>query len=219
MILQLQPAIEDTLRTVSPTRPPAIVQQLVLAAIQRVIAPWHRQREIEQAIKLATKELPLDLRQYSDRFPDLYPPTEWEARAMSTAREAVSHLAGSVSLAEIHAAAVAAGRQVASEYVAEQARAREERRQAAIKACLVSQGVAEVGRHLRELQSRDEILDKDLARQVEIEKLVRATLEQRLTGSESSWDALRMAREVVNEEVRTSRRSASMMSKRSSFMV
>ena len=130
-MLEVQPAIEDTLRTLSPTRPPAIVQQLVLAGIQRVIAPWQRQREIEQAIKQATKELPWDVRQYSDMFPDLFPPTEWEARALSAAREAVSHLAGNVSLAEIHAAAVAAGRQVASEYVAEQARVREEKQCAA----------------------------------------------------------------------------------------
>ena len=61
--------------------------------------------------------------------------------------------------------------------------------------------VQTAGSHLRALHSRDEIFDEDLDRQAEIEKLVRTTLEQRLTGSESLLDAQHMAREVVNEEV------------------
>jgi hypothetical protein len=77
-VLQIQPAIEEALRTVSPTTPPAIVQQLVLAAIQQVIAPRKREQEIEKAIKLATKELPIQVRNFSH----ISPPTEWEARPM-----------------------------------------------------------------------------------------------------------------------------------------
>ena len=122
----------------------------------------------------------------------------------ATAREAVSQLGSNVSLAEIQAAAAGAGRKVASEYAAEQASAREEQqrqRRVSSKAFLVSLGVAEVGSHLRALHSRDEIFDEDLARQVEIETLVRTKLEQRLTGSESFLDAQSMARKLVDEEV------------------
>jgi excisionase family DNA binding protein len=199
-VLQIQPAIEESLKTVSPTRPTAIVQQLVLAAIQRIVGPWRRQQEIEKAIKRATQELPLQVRNFSD----IFPPTNWEARATAAARDAVSRLVDNVSLVEIQAAAVAAGRKVASEYTAEQDRAREEQQRqgrASSKAFLVSLGVAEIGSHLRSLHLRDEIFDEDLARQVEIETSVRAALEQRLTGSESLLDAQRMARNLVDEEV------------------
>jgi excisionase family DNA binding protein len=199
-VLQVRPAIEEALRTVSPTRPRTITEQLVLAAIQRAVEPWKRQQEVEKAIKQATEELPFEIRTLSDWLP----PTDWERRAMALALEAVPRLSANASLGEVRAVAIAAGRQVASEYAAGQARAREEQqrsRQASSKSFLVSMGVAEVGSHLKALHMRDEIFDEDLERKNELETLVRAALEERLTGSESFLDAQRLAREVVNDEV------------------
>lgn len=139
----------------------AIVEQLVLATMQRVIEPWKRQQEIEKAIKQATQELPFEVRTLSDWFP----PTAWETRAMAAARQAIAQLAPNVSLTELRAVAVNAGRQIASEYVSEQAReqarVREQKMRrinASNKTFLVSMGIAEVSSYYGSCINRKRLL-------------------------------------------------------------
>jgi excisionase family DNA binding protein len=203
-VLRVQHSVEEALRTAGPARPRTIVEHLVLVAVEKAIEPWKRQLEIEKAIKQATQELPFEVRTFSDWFP----PTAWEARATAAARQAITQLAPNVSLSELRAVAVNAGRQIASEYLSEQAReqarVREEQtrqRNASNKPFLVSMGVAEVSSYLQKLHFADEIFDEDLERKNELEQAVRIALEERFTGRESLMDAQRVAREIVDHEL------------------
>jgi len=209
--LRIPQAVEEALSNIEPTRPRAIIESLVTAAVEGLLAPWRRQQEIEKAIKDARKELPIGMQTLSDFFP----PNEWEAKAMSAARDAIGELSPDASLEEIRSAAMHAGAQAAREYEAQQARIRaeQERQQAQIraeqerqrrasnKAFLVSRGVAEVEPYLARLHLDDDIFDEDLARKSELEVAVRRALEERLTGAELLTDAVRIAREVVDAEV------------------
>jgi hypothetical protein len=107
-VLQVQPAIEQALQGVGPTRPRAIVEQVVLGSIQRAIEPWARQQEIENAVRQATQELPNKVRTLGVFFP----PTEWEGRAIAAARQDIAQLVPNASFAELRAVAVNAGKRL-----------------------------------------------------------------------------------------------------------
>jgi hypothetical protein len=120
--LDVRQAVEDVLSNLTQSQPQNVVQRLVSAAVEKCLKPWRRQEEIELAVQGACKELPVSGR----RLSDLFPPDEWEVRAMEAAGEAIIRLPADASLAEIRRTAAQAGKQVAMEYEAERARARAE---------------------------------------------------------------------------------------------
>ena len=200
VVSDVREAVEGALSTIEASRSQSIVQHLVAGAIETGLKPWRRQQEIEKSIQHARKELPWQVQTLSDWSP----PNEWEVRAMSAARDAIAKLVLGAPLGEVRAAAIQAGRRVAMEYEAEQDRIRAEQqrqRLASNKSYLISLGVAEVGSYLKKLHSDDEIFDEDLDRKAEIERTVRSVLEGRLTGGELFLEALRIAREAVDEEL------------------
>jgi hypothetical protein len=204
VVLDVQQAIEEVLGSATPSDPQSLLQRLVLAAVERSLGPWKRQQEIERIVQEARKQLPFNLQTYSDWFP----PTEWEFRAMSAARDAIARIVLGAPLTEVRAAAVQAGKQVAMEYEEEQAeeqarvRAEQERqRLQSMKSLLVSVGVAHTGRYLSKLHTNNEIWDEDLERKSDLENRVREALEERLKGTEGFEGAERIAHEVVDHEL------------------
>lgn len=202
--LCVQQAVEEALSSLTPTRPRAIIEHAVAGAIERGLAPWKRLQEVELVIKQAREQLPFAVR----HFGDWLPPSEWEARAMSAARQAIAKLAPDASLAEVRSVAMQAGMQVAKECETvqrqqqlQQQQERELQRRASNKLFLVSLGVAEVGPYLRKLHSNDDIFDEDLVRKDELEQIVRSALEKRLTGGELLQDSVRITREVLDSEL------------------
>jgi hypothetical protein len=198
--LDVQESVEEALAKLTPEQPQSVVQRLVLAAMDRGLAPWNRRKEIENAVQLARKEVPLVVRTLSEYFP----PTQWEIRAMQSAREAIAELPADASYEELRAAAVRAGKQIATEYEGEQARARaegERQQRERSKKFRVDIGVDHVSVYLTKLHSAGELWDEDLSRKPELEAAVRKVLGEKLTGDESFDDTQRLAREVIDAEL------------------
>ena len=196
-LLDVRAAVEEALANLTPDQPETVVRPIALAAVLKALKPWKHQKEIQQAIQEARKELPALAQGF-------FEPSEWELRAMQAAREAIAKLPADASLAEIRAAAVQVGKQVATEYEAEQARARaeqERQRRESMKSFLLSVGVRHVAPYLAKLQVDGAIWDEDLARKPELETAVRETLEQKLSGDESFDDAQGLAREVIDAQL------------------
>jgi hypothetical protein len=195
--LDVHESVEAALANLTPEQPQSLVQRLVLAAVDKALEPWKRQQDIERAVQEARKELPALLQRY-------FEPSEWEVRAMQAAREVISCLRPDASYQEMRAAAVEAGKRIASDYEAEQARARTERQEQQreqMKRLLVDFGVRHVSSYLSKLHSDGGLWDEDLRKKAELEATARKSLEGRLTGAESFEDVQRFAREVVDAEL------------------
>jgi hypothetical protein len=207
--LDVAQAVEESLARLAPEQPQTTLHRLVLATIEKALSPWRRQRQIEEVIQLSRKELPFLVQRY-------FEPTEWEVKAMERTREAIQFLPSNSTFEQLRQAAIQAGRQVAAEYEAEEARARAqaqgERERAlaerqthereCMKQFLVSVGVGCVSQYISKLYADGEIWDEDIERRSDLENLVRAGLESRLSGVEHFEDAQRVARELVDAELR-----------------
>ncbi len=104
-------SVRQALAGLSPGDPQEVVEPLIRAAVERALRPWRRTKEIEAAIQDARNQLSVWVKAWSRE-----PPSEWELRAMRAAREAIAQLGNDATFDEMHAAAIAAGRQVAREY-------------------------------------------------------------------------------------------------------
>jgi hypothetical protein len=199
--LTIAESVEEALAKLKPEQPQALTHRLVLATIEKALSPWRRQKQIEEVIQLSRKELPLSIQRY-------FEPSEWEQRAMETARGAIRSLPSDSSFAQLREVAIQAGRQVAAEYAAEEARARaqvqaerERQQRESDKRFLISLGVEHASSYLQKLHSDGEIWGEDFERKAELQSMVREVLEARLTGAEGFEEAQRIAREAVDAEL------------------
>jgi excisionase family DNA binding protein len=199
--LDVAQAVEGTLSRLAPEQPQTTIQRLVLAAIEKALTPWRWQRQISEAVQLSRKELPFCVQRY-------FEPSEWEVKAMERAREAIRSLPSDSTFEQLRQAAIQAGRQIAAEYEAGEARARaqaqaerERQQRRANKSFLVSVGISCVSPYLSKLFSDGDLWDEDLSRKSEFEVAVRKMLEERLTGDESLEDVRRLAHELLDTEL------------------
>jgi len=93
-------------------QPEQLTKRLIQAAIEKGLQPWQKQKEVEKIIKETRNQLPAGMRSWS------WMPTEWEARAMRAAADAVAQLGDHAPLATIRGAAVEASKRVCAEYEA-----------------------------------------------------------------------------------------------------
>jgi hypothetical protein len=110
--LDVHEVVADLLPRLDAQQPEQLTKRLIQAAIDKALQPWHKRKEIEKIIEEARKQLPALVRGWSDT------PSEWEARAMRAAADAIAQLGDEVPLAEIRAVAVEAGNKVRAEYEA-----------------------------------------------------------------------------------------------------
>lgn len=108
--LDVHHTVADALSRFDPDQPEQIIERMVRAAIDKALQPWQKRIEIEKIIEEARNLLPVQVRSWSRT------PSEWEARAMRAAADAVAQLGDEAPLAKIRAAAVEAGNQVRAEY-------------------------------------------------------------------------------------------------------
>ncbi len=111
LALEVREAALDLLRPLEPDQPRELTQRLVQAAVEKTLQPWLRTMEIDKAIAQAANQLPLSAR-------SSFRPTEWEARAMRAASDAIAKLECNAPLARIRATAIEAGNRVRAEYEA-----------------------------------------------------------------------------------------------------
>jgi len=201
---QIPSAIEAALSTLSPERSGAVVEGMVVSAVESVVAPWKRQQEVERLVSQVREALPFEVR----TFGDFTSPTAWENHAMRQARQAIATLPPEATLAELTEAAHSAGRQVAEEYRAEQNRERERMREeqarkdsAMAKSLLISTGVQSVRGYLWRLFEQKDIDLEDVGRTHELEAAVRTELDQKLTGTETTAAVQEIVRDLVDDEV------------------
>jgi hypothetical protein len=105
-------AVVDALVKFDPEQSEQFIERMVRAAVDKVQEPWKHRKEIEKIIEEARNQLPIQARSWSST------PSEWEARAMRAAADAIAQLGDEAPLAEIRAAAVEGGNKVRSEYEA-----------------------------------------------------------------------------------------------------
>jgi hypothetical protein len=91
-------------------QPEQFTKRLVQAAIEKALQPWRKRNEIEKIIEQARNQLPAHVRSSSSA------PSQWEARAMHAAADAIAQLGEDAPIAKIHAIAVEAGNSVCAEY-------------------------------------------------------------------------------------------------------
>jgi hypothetical protein len=110
--LDVHQAVAELLPKLDAQQPEQLTKRLIQAAIDKALQPWHKRKEIQKIIEEVRKQLPLLARSWSST------PSEWEARAMRAAADAIAQLGDEASLAEIRAAAVEGGNKVLAEYEA-----------------------------------------------------------------------------------------------------
>lgn len=108
--LDVRDAVAELLQKLDANEPEQLTKRLIQAAINKALQPWHRQKEIEKIIEQAHDQLPVQVRSWSST------PSEWEARVIHAAADAIAQLGDEAPLAEIRAAAVEAGKKVRAEY-------------------------------------------------------------------------------------------------------
>lgn len=111
--LTVAQSVREILIDLSPSDPEEVTGPLIDAAVERALRPWRRSKEVERAVQEARNQLPLWIRSWSSSNS---PPSEWELRAMSVARETIAELQNDATFEEMQAAAIAAGRKVAQQY-------------------------------------------------------------------------------------------------------
>jgi hypothetical protein len=109
--LSIAESVREILSELSSSDPEEVTGPLIGAAVERALRPWRRSKEIERAVQGARNQLPALAKSWSNS-----PPSEWELRAMSTAREAIAELRNDATYEEMQAVAIAGGRQVAQQY-------------------------------------------------------------------------------------------------------
>ena len=110
--LVVHKAVAELLPGLNSDQPDHMTLRLIQAAIEKAVEPWWRQKEVEKIIQQARDHLPALAKGWSWAL------SEWDARAMRAAGEAVAQLGGNAPLAEVRAAAVEAGKKVCAEYEA-----------------------------------------------------------------------------------------------------
>ncbi len=90
--------VQEALQKTNPNQPDFMSRRLVNAAVEEVLGPWRRRKQVETIVEKAADRLPLSARSWLT-------PTEWQIRAKQAARRAVEELAGNASLREIEHAA------------------------------------------------------------------------------------------------------------------
>lgn len=113
--LDVHQAVAELIPKLEADQPEQLTKRLIQAAINKALQPWHRKKEIENVIEQARSQLPIEVRNWNGT------PTEWEARVMRAAADAIAQLGDDVPLAEIRAAAVAATSKICVEYGARKA--------------------------------------------------------------------------------------------------
>ncbi|HEV2388839.1 MAG TPA: hypothetical protein VGS20_16470 [Candidatus Acidoferrales bacterium] len=110
--LDVHQAIEEALANLGPGHPHHIVDRLVLAAVEKALAPWRRRKEIQKAIAEAPDQLPFLGRGPRGR------PSEWDIQAIRAASDAIEQLDPGAPMAKIRAVAFEAARKVKGEFQA-----------------------------------------------------------------------------------------------------
>jgi hypothetical protein len=108
--LDVHQAVVEILPKLDADQPERLNHRLIQAAIDKTLRPWHKRKEIDKVIEQAPKELPFYARGWGTT------PSEWDARAMRAAAEAIAQLGNEASIPEIRAAAIEAGNKVCAEY-------------------------------------------------------------------------------------------------------
>jgi uncharacterized protein YbdZ (MbtH family) len=114
--------VADALTKLAPEQPRNVIEPLVLAAVDKALAPWQRGKEIEKAFDEARKQLPYSAQgtySLTGNFEDR--PSEWDIRARQAAADAIRQLGNDAPFSEIRALAIQAGKRVAQEYKHHQA--------------------------------------------------------------------------------------------------
>jgi hypothetical protein len=110
--LDVHQAVAELLPRLEAHQSEQLIQRLIQAAIDKALQPWHTRKEIEKIIEEVRNQLPALARSWSRT------PSEWEARAMRAAADAIAQLEDEARLAKIRAAAVEAGNKIRAEYEA-----------------------------------------------------------------------------------------------------
>jgi excisionase family DNA binding protein len=93
--------LQQVLQQTNPNQPDFMTRRLVDAAVEKVVSPWRRSKEVETIIEKAADHLPFGARSWSK-------PTDWQIRAQQAARRAVEELSENATSREIeHAARLA----------------------------------------------------------------------------------------------------------------
>jgi hypothetical protein len=170
------------------------IRRMLADIVADALAPWQRERAIAEIVEDARKLLPYTARGLS------WSPTSWDLKARQAAFAAIEELShNSASLDQIRTAARVAVRTVIAEY----------------ETCLQTEKAAmqksqflshwflsiELSAYVRQLLDGEAIelevgeTSQDVVRSLEVE--TRKHLEQRLTGSETREEVLKLLREFV----------------------
>ena len=107
--LPVSQCVREALLELSPGDSEEVVGQLVGAAVEKALRPWRHGKEIDRIAQEAKAHLPYWARGRSGLL------TEWELRAIQTARPAIAALGDDATVHEMRAAAAIAGQEVAAE--------------------------------------------------------------------------------------------------------
>jgi excisionase family DNA binding protein len=114
--LELHDAVANRLRNVPRTQSDSLTRRLVEAERDRILAPWKRQRAVDEALTSVIERLPYQLRQHPDY-------ADRKNQATQAARKAII-LLGDVPVSQMEAAATTAFRPLVAEFEHEQRCAR-----------------------------------------------------------------------------------------------
>ena len=107
--LEVPGLVQEALQKTNPNQPDFLTRRLVDAAVERVLSPWRRLKEVETIIEKAADHLPFNARSWSK-------PTEWQIRAQQAARRDIEELPENATLREIEHAARLAVEAVARQF-------------------------------------------------------------------------------------------------------
>jgi excisionase family DNA binding protein len=108
--LDVQQTVADALARFDPDQSEQIIGRMVRATVDKAQEPWKHRMAIEKIIEEARNQLPLQARSWSST------PSEWEARAMRAAADAIAQFGDDAPLVKIRATAVEASNKVRAEY-------------------------------------------------------------------------------------------------------
>lgn len=114
--IELHSSVAAVLRQIGIDQPREVVQQLVDAAVQKVLDPYHNRKRVEQIISDALSRLPYNARGAGT-------PTAWEIKGRKAARHAIATLGDQATDPEMCSVSAAAVQSIAWEY--EDARVRD----------------------------------------------------------------------------------------------
>ena len=175
--------VQEALEGLDPDGADSFVQELVDAAVEQALAPWRREKAVQDAITAGEHCLPVWARSLDWGF-GVPTPTEWQIKVQRLAKEKIAQLGEDPSREEIRAAAVEAGQAVAREYEATEAVAERQRREESARRgreLKLQLGLAHVSSYLRQLEEDQEFDFEDRDRlKRKLEKLIRPELLQEI---------------------------------------